>query len=108
MSILALPEETTTLVKQFFFQTNIVYTSPGLKDEMVYWEAGKKVKLRKYYLGVTLKEAYAIFSEEHPTVKIGFSKFSQLRPVNVMLLKNAPNDQCKCIHHENFRLLRAS
>ena len=36
--------------------------------------------------------------------KISFSKFCNLRPKNVLLLKNSPIDQCKCKLHENFRL----
>ena len=71
----AITQEVKDLVKDFFFQPYIVYTAPGLKDEMVHWEAGKKVKLHKYYLELTLKEALGVFKEQHPSVKIGSTKF---------------------------------
>ena len=76
----AITQEVKDLVKDFFFQSNIVYTAPGLKDEMVHWEAGKKVKLRKYYLELTLKEALGVFKEQHPSVnKIGSTRFRELK-----------------------------
>ena len=100
----ALTEDVKELVRDFFFQPNVVYTTPGLKDEMVHWEAGKKTKLRRYYLELTLKEAYGVFKEQHSTVNIGFTKFWELKPPNVLLMSKAPSDQCRCVQHENYRL----
>ena len=88
----AITKEVKDRVKDFFFQPYIVYTAPGLKDEMVHWEAGKKVKLRKYYLESTLKEALGVFKEQHPSVKIGSTKFRELKPPNVLLMSKAPSD----------------
>ena len=78
---------------------------PGMKDEMTVWIAGEKIKLRKHYLTLFLREAHQIFCELHPDNKIGFSKFRELRPQNVLLMKETPADQCKCKTHENFYLL---
>ena len=105
LSSKSLSVETISLVTDFYFQTNIVYTSPGLKDEMTVWKDGMKNKLRRYYLELTIKEAHALFKEKHPQVKIGRSKFAELKPVNVLHMNKAPNDQCKCVTHENYRLL---
>ena len=45
-------EEKDTVV-DFFFRTDIVYTSPGMKEEMTVWtDDGEKQRLRKYYLTV--------------------------------------------------------
>lgn len=99
-----LTEDDENLIKNFFFRTDIVYTAPGLKEEMTVWECGKKLKLRKYYLVMYLKKTYELFKRTHPDVKVGFSKFASLRPVNVMLLKDQSPDQCKCRIHENFTL----
>lgn len=74
-----------------------------MKDIVTVWnEFGKKLKLRKYYLVMHLKEAYALFSLENSDINISLAKFTQLRPINVLLLKNQPFDQCKCEEHENF------
>lgn len=94
-----------SLVKDFYYRNDISYTAPGMKDEMVIWENGQKVKCRKYFLTMFLREAYAVFKASHDDFKIGFSKFCNLRPKNVLLLKDTPLDQCKCKTHENFRLL---
>ena len=72
---------------------------------MAHWQAGIKVNLRKYYLELTMKEAYAVFKKQHPDVEVGLSKLFDLKPPNVIHMAKAPNDQCKCITHENFRLM---
>ena len=54
---------------------------------------------------MSLKEAYAKFVEEHPSNKIGLSKFCQLRPKNVKLFDHIPHHVCVCSYHENVRLL---
>lgn len=98
-------DDDVSVVKDFFYRNDISYTAPGMKDEMVIWEDGQKIKHRKYFLTMFLREAYAVFKASHEDFKIGFSKFCDLRPKNVLLLKNTPLDQCKCKIHENFRLL---
>ena len=100
----ALSEEVTSTVSSFFFRSDVSYTMPGLKDEMTVWKNGKKQRLRKHYLTMFLREAYAVFREIHPSMTIGFSTFCRLRTANVLLLKNTPKDQCKCKTHENFRM----
>ena len=51
-----------------------------------------------------LREAYSLFKEMHPDVKIAFSTFCKERPQNVLLLHETPADQCKCLICENFFL----
>ena len=100
----AMARDDEKLIRDFFFRTDIVYTAPGLKEEMTIWEDGKKHKLRKHYLVMYLREAYALFRKTYSNVEVGFSKFASLRPVNVLLLKDQSPDQCKCRIHENFIL----
>lgn len=54
---------------------------------------------------MSLKEAYSKLSEQHPDVKIGLSKFCELRPQNVKLFDHIPHHVCVCSYHENVRLL---
>ena len=104
----ALSEEIETKVKKFYFREDHVWTSPGLKDEMAFWDSdGVKSKLRKYYLELTIRELYFLFKEENPDTKIGQSKFYSLRPPNVLFMKDSPSDQCKCVQHEVFRMMLA-
>ena len=100
----SLTKETIKFIEDFYMQSDIVYTMPGLRDEMTVWSNGTKQKLRKYYLCHYVKEVYSMFKSAHPSIKVGFSKFASLRPQNVVLLKNQPEEQCKCKTHENFYL----
>ena len=99
-----LTQEVQTLVTDFYMRSDIMYTVPGMNDTMASWKDGKKIKLRKYYLVMFLKEAFKLFKGCYPGIEIGFSKFAALRPANVLLLKDQPADQCKCQTHENFTL----
>jgi len=99
----ALDDQTRTAVINFYYRPDIVYTMPGMKDEMVVWDKeGNKERRRKYFLTMFLREAYAIYANE-TLQPVSFSKFANLRPQNVLLLKNSPPDQCKCLIHENLR-----
>ena len=90
------------LVRDFFLEKDIVYTAPGLKDFITIHEGGEKLRLRKHYLTMYLREAHSIFKTRHPDVTISFTAFCKLRPKNVLLLKDTQLDQCKCQIHENF------
>jgi hypothetical protein len=88
-----LSDETLSRVEQFFFRSDIVYTAPGMRDEMTVWKGGKKIKLRKYFLTMFMREAFAVFQGLNPQASVSFAKFCSLRPENVLLLKNTPVDQ---------------
>ena len=44
-----LSDETKECIKNFFFRPDISYTMPGMKDMMIIWSDGGKLKLRKHY-----------------------------------------------------------
>lgn len=46
-------------------------------------------------LTVTLREAYDLFCGDNPNIKIGLSKFRELRPTNVMLMRRNEQKECK-------------
>ena len=80
-------EELKAEIETFYARSDISYTMPGAKDEIVIWDSvGKKRRERKYYLTMYLREAYAVFKE---TVVVGedcsFSVFCKLRPKNVVI-----------------------
>ena len=58
----ALTEDVEVKAKEFYFQRDLVYTVLGLNDEMTLWANGKKKKLRKHYLEITVDEVYALIS----------------------------------------------
>ena len=68
-------------VHAFYEMDSISRQSPGRKDFVVFWKNGEKKHLQKRHLLFSLREVHALFLKDNPTVKIGLSKFSSLRPV---------------------------
>ena len=93
-------------VKKFFFRSDIPYTMPGAKDEMVVWDEFGKQQLQKYYFTTYIREAYAVFKEkrQEDEAMCSMSTFTKLRPKNVLLLSDTPQDTCKSQIHENLFL----
>ena len=99
----SLSDELKEAVKEFFFRSDISYTMPGAKDEMVVWDEFGKQRLRKYYLTMYIHQVYAVFKEtrQEDEAMCSMSTFTKLRPKNVLLLSDTPEDTCKCQTHEN-------
>ena len=100
-----LPETTKAFVEKFFLLDSVSRQAPGIRDYVIVRFHGKKAKLQKRHMLWSLKETYSLFTQEHPNVKISFSKFCSLRPPNVLLSKMMPRNVCLCQQHDNFKLL---
>ena len=101
----SLPKETTDAVKSFYERDDISRMSPGKRDVVtVRGPNGEKEKVQKRHLYLSIKEAFSLFQEENPDVKIGSSKFAELRPQNVLLSSQTPSNVCTCIYHQNVFL----
>lgn len=100
-----LAPEVIKKVQSFYQFNHVSRQTAGRKEFVVSWKGGKKEHLQKRYLLFSLKEAHALFLKDNPTVKIGLSKFSSLRPVNVVLSSSMPRNVCCCQYHENIKLL---
>ena len=88
-----LSDETKECVKNFFFRPDISYTMLGMKDMMTIWSDGGKLKLRKHYLTMFLREAYYMYCEQNERDSahgLANSTFCKLRPRNVLLLSSSP------------------
>ena len=59
----------------------------------------------KHHLLRILKEAYSIFYNENPNIKIGFSKFCNIWPQKVKLMQDVAHSACLYSYHECVRLL---
>ena len=57
------------------------------------------------YLTVSLKEVCHHSMTINPNIKVGLSKFCDLRPPNMKLFDSTPHNICVCIYHENMHLL---
>jgi hypothetical protein len=98
-------EATISKVQAFYVQDSVSRQAPGRRDFVTTWQNGKKEHLQKRHMMFSLKEAHALFQEEHPDVKIGLTKFSSFRPVNVLSCSETPRNVCLCQRHENIRLI---
>ena len=86
-------------VVNFYRNDSISRPSANRKD--VISINGKSTNKR--FMQMTISEAYRLFSVENPSLKIGKSKFYELRPKDVK--PESPHDVCLCIYHENMSLL---
>ncbi|KAG8171901.1 hypothetical protein JTE90_017788 [Oedothorax gibbosus] len=91
------------LVEKFYEQDDISRIAPGKKDVMViHTSNGEKITKQKRHLFTSLKEAHALFLQQHPSISLGRSKFAKLRPKYVLLNSKLPHNVCMCKYHENF------
>ena len=93
----ALPESTKNLVRSFWMSENVSREVP-LKKRV------KKGGQPPFLLECTYLEAFRKFTASHPDVSIGYCKFVQLKPCNVMLMKALERVVCCCIKCENVKL----
>ena len=104
----ALSETVISIVQDYYRNTMVAYEAPGKKDMIILRKPGEdKQKVQKKFLTLTLKETHQLFLGDHPDVKISFSYFCKLRPVDVVLRHQTPKSMCLCEYHENMNLLLA-
>eukprot|EP00731_Ephydatia_muelleri_P003574 Em0001g3574a len=103
----ALPVEIEEEVHTFFWSDSISHTMPGKKDFLsVKGADGKRVHRQKRLVLCNLKEAYREFKLCHPDMKIGFTKFSLLRPKECVLAgASGTHSVCVCTIHQNTKLM---
>ncbi|CAH0546678.1 unnamed protein product [Brassicogethes aeneus] len=98
--------DTVTLVTEFYMRDDISRMMPGKKDCVVIKKEGSKEYAQKKLLLANLKEIYAQFKSEYPHVKIGFTKFYELKPRNCIFAgKSGTHTVCVCTVHQNVKLM---
>ena len=101
-----LSPETAQLVKEFYMSEEISRIMPGMKDFVSVIEGGVRVHRQKHLVLCNLKEAFNHFKNVHPSIKIGFSKFAELRPKQCVLAGSAgTHSVCVCTIHQNVKLM---
>ena len=102
----ALPVEITEMVISFYKEDDISRPMLGKKD--CFTENGEKIKVQKKLVLSNLKETYRQFKDRYPETKIGFSKFSSLRPRECVLAgASGIHSVCVCTIHNNVKLMMA-
>ena len=94
-----LSKDTQNLVESFYSSDDVSRVMPGKKDVVSIMTAvGQREHRQKRLLLCNLKEAYSQFKIHHPAVKVGFSKFADLRPKECVLAgASGTHSVCVCV-----------
>ena len=102
-----IPSEVEQMVKTFLLREDVSRTLPGARNFVIVRRHGTKLYLTKHHLLSKLSQAFDQFKLENESVKLGFSKFCEFRPVNCILTYNSSglHQVCSCVLCENPRLM---
>ena len=70
--------------------------------------SGEIMTLQKRYRCSTISEAYKLFYDNNPAVKISQTSFYNQKPDFIQLQKETPVNTCLCTYHENMQLLTSA
>lgn len=102
----SIDEDTVKKVLDFYHTENVSRQLPGMNDTISVTVAGGIIEKRmKKLLLLSLKEAHILFKATHLDIKIGLSKFCELRPKEVILPNGkGTHNVCVCESHQNVKL----
>ena len=104
-----LPDETLEKVKEFYMTDDVSRQMPGKKDSISMIVDGVKQQVQKRLILLTQYEAFCLFKERFPNIKVGFSKFAEARPKNIVLPgSSGTHNVCVCTYHQNPKLMIAN
>ncbi len=102
-------ENTIKKVLNFFYEDDVSRLMPGSKDYKSVKEGGRRVQKQKRLILMNLNEAYCLFKIRYSNLKIGISKFCELRPEEFITVgSKGTHSVCVCTVHQNVKLLLAS
>lgn len=102
-----LDPETLKIVREFYESDDNGRLCPGMKDCVtVRHEDGTKEKIQKRLILCNINELFKKFKDTHPELKIGRSKFCELRPKWCVLPgPKGTHSVCVCAIHQNLKLM---
>ena len=93
-------------VKSFYEDDEYSRMCPGKKDFVSVKSETGRIHKQKRLLLINLKELYALFKKKFPELKVGFSKFCELRPAWCATVDSkSALSVCVCEIHQNLKLL---
>lgn len=101
-----LPNETVQAVRAFYENDMNSRLLPGTKDVISLKIDGKKQLVQKRLVVCNLKELYQSYKSKYPELKVGFSKFAELRPKHCVLAgASGTYSVCVCTYHQNVKFM---
>ena len=98
--------EVVDRVEQFYRSEEVSRMMPGKKDVVSLKVNGERKHIQKQLILCNLKELHALFRERNPDIKVGFSKFAELRPKECVLVgASGTHSVCVCTTHQNMKLM---
>lgn len=100
-------EEIKKSVDDFYKTDKNSRVMPGKNDYVtVRKDCGEKIKEQKRLILCNLQELHSSFKDSFPHMKIGFSKFAELRPRECILSGGSgTHTVCVCTLHQNVKLM---
>ena len=78
---------------------------PGVKDFETVSVDGAKIPIQKRLMMFPLREAFPLFVQDNPGIKISFSKFCAFKPEWIKIANQKQTHVvCMCIKHQNPKL----
>ena len=99
---LSIPSEDIELVNSFYQRDDISRQALDTKDFITLRHESNKSKVQVRHLYNSVTEVFKLFQKDHPDIKIGRSKFAELRTKHVLPSNKLPHNVCLCKYHENF------
>ena len=66
-------------------------------ERFMLMERELKKTMQVRFLLMSLREAYKKFKEKNPSLKVGLTRFCELRPAHVKLIDQIPHQVCVCV-----------
>lgn len=99
-------ENLDELAKKFYESDVVSKHCPGIRDFVIMRdENGKKIKIQKFLMHITVERAHEEFKLAFPSQKVCLSKFSSLRPKYVQTMDKFLWNTCVCIYCANLSLI---
>lgn len=98
--------DTIKIVTEFYLCEENSRICPGKKDYVAVRIDGKSEHKQKQLLLCNLNELFVKFKETYPDIKIGRSKFCELRPKWCIIAgASGTHSVCVCSYHQNVKLM---
>lgn len=101
-----LPQTLIKAIDEFYHSDDVSRVTPSMTNTVSMEVDGKKQKVQKRLLLLSLKELFTTFKKENPKLKVSFSMFAKLRPKNCILPgKSGTHSVCVCTIHQNVKTM---
>jgi hypothetical protein len=100
--------DTEKLVLEFYDDDDddeISRCMSGEKDFAFVKKHGKSVHRQKRSFLCNLNEEYSLFKHWYPNIKVGFSKFCEIRSRYIITAEACDSNACVCSTHQNVKLM---